>query len=84
MNAEIVINYPESLLDVLQESKQDFEKEARMSLGVKLFELGRLSYGMAAQLAGVTRTFFLLNLSRYNVPMILLDRDEMEHDIENA
>ena len=44
----------------------------------------RLSSGMAAKLVGIPRTLFLLNLHRYNVPMIDLDEDELLADIENA
>ena len=53
-------------------------------MAVKLFEMKKLSSGMAAQLAGVDRVFFLLNLHRYGVNMIDLDNDELESDLKNA
>lgn len=65
-------------------TKQAFEDEARMAMAVKLFELKRLSSGMAAELAGCSRTEFLLGLHRFSVPMIDLEEEELLADMENA
>jgi len=81
---QLNIEYPQNLPDILQTTRQDFEKEARMAMAVKLFEMKRLSSGMAANLAGVDRVTFLLNLHRFNVPMIDLEEDELLSDIQNA
>jgi predicted HTH domain antitoxin len=65
--------------------KQDeLEQEARMAMAVKLFELGRLSSGVAASLVGIDRVTFLMSLSRYNVPMIDASEEELAQDLENA
>ncbi len=81
---QLVIEYPSSLPDTLQYTRQQFEQEAKMALAVKLFEMKRLSSGLAAKLAGMERVAFLLALHRYNVPMIDLSEDELREDIENA
>ena len=78
------ISYPENLPDALQQSTEQFEADAKMAMAVKLFEMKKLSSGMAAQLAGVDRVYFLLNLHRYGVNMIDLDNQELESDLENA
>ena len=44
-----------------------FARELRMLAAVKLFELGRLSSGRAAELAAKSRVEFLLSLGRYKV-----------------
>ncbi|MCI5147382.1 MAG: UPF0175 family protein [Candidatus Electrothrix sp. AR3] len=64
--------------------RDKFEEEARMAMAVKLFEMKRLSSGMAANLAGVPRVRFLLNLHRFNVSMIDIDEEEFAEDIRNA
>ena len=51
---------------------------------VRLFELGRLSSGRAAQLAGVTRVEFLLALRDYQVSPFRLDAEELRRDVLNA
>jgi len=84
MQHQLNIQYPQKWLDILQLTQKSFEDEAKMAMAAKLFEMKRLSSGMAAKLVGIPRTLFLLNLHRYNVPMIDLDEDELLADIENA
>ncbi|MFZ2630164.1 MAG: UPF0175 family protein [Desulfosalsimonadaceae bacterium] len=84
MQNELCIQYPENLPDILQLTKNAFEQEAKMAMAVKLFEMKRLSSGMAATLAGVDRVAFLLNLHRFNVPMVDLEADELLTDMQYA
>jgi len=84
MNAILKIEYPETLPDQLGQTREEFEREARMALAVKLFENKRISSGTAATLVGMDRKSFLLTLHKYGVNMIDLDRDELLADIENA
>jgi predicted HTH domain antitoxin len=84
MNYQLNISYPEKLPDALQLTHEQFQIDAKMAMAVKLFELGKLSSGMAAQLAGVDRVFFLLNLHLFNVNMIEMETDELESDLKNA
>ena len=84
MPHQININYPAHFPDALQLTATQFEIDAKMAMAVKLFELGKLSSGMAAQLAGVERVYFLLNLHNYGVNMIDLDDNELESDLNNA
>ena len=81
---QLVIDYPPLLPDALQQSREEFEQEAKMAMAVKLFEMQRLSSGMAARLAGMDRVSFLLNLHRYGVAMIDLDEQELQSDLDNA
>jgi predicted HTH domain antitoxin len=61
------IPYSDDLLLSLKESPEEFEAEARLLLAVKLYELGRLSTGRAAGLAGMDRVEFLFALRRFGV-----------------
>ena len=70
MVLSIQIDYPDNLPDALQKSRQQFEEEAKWAMAVKLFEMKRLSSGMAANLIGVDRVSFLLKLKDYGVSMI--------------
>lgn len=84
MTNQLSIDYPDTLPDVLQESREDFEEEARMAMAVKLFELKRLPSGMAAALVGLDRVSFLLSLHKFGVSMIDLTPDELAEDVANA
>jgi len=81
---QLVIEYPKLLPDALQQTREEFEQEARMALAVKLFEMKRLSSGIAANLAGMDRVSFLLSLHRYGVAMIDLEEEELRSDVANA
>lgn len=80
----INISCPDSILVSLKETPEDFAKEANILLAVKLYEMGKLSSGKAAELAGMSRVSFLQSLSRYGAPAFDLSLDELESDYKNA
>ena len=84
MSHKLTINYPETFPDALQQTREQFEQEAKWAMAVKLFEMKRLSSGMVAALLGIDRVSFLLSLHRYGVPMIDLSEEELLADLENA
>ena len=64
---QITINVPEKVLLAEKTDESSFAREIRVLAAVKLYELGRLSSGRAAELAGMPRVEFLLELGRYKV-----------------
>lgn len=64
---QIVIDIPEKVLLAEKTDEASFARELRLLAAIKLFELGRLSSGRAAELAGIPRVEFLLTLERYKV-----------------
>jgi len=84
MENQLTIRYPDDLLLSLKESPSEFEAEARLLLAVKLYELGRISTGMAAQLAGMGRVAFMFALKRFGLSPIGVEPDELAEDVANA
>jgi predicted HTH domain antitoxin len=81
----IHIEYPESLANSLKLSGDDFKLEMKTSSLVKLYELGRVSSGVAAKVLGLSRIDFLELLTKYNVSVIGdYDNDDLVTDISNA
>ncbi len=80
--ATLTIEYPEEILVSLKESKDAFSKELRIAAAVKLYELGKLSSGKAAKLAGMGRVSFLKALGKYQISISTLE--EFEEDMEIA
>ena len=64
---QIIISIPEKILLAEKTDEILFAREMRTLTAVKLYELGRLSSGRAAELADMTRVEFLLSLGRYRV-----------------
>lgn len=78
---QLTIPYPDDLLLSLKESPAEFEAEARLLLAVKLYELGRITTGRAAELAGMERVEFLFALNRFGVSPIGVEPEELEQDL---
>ena len=80
----LTIRYPDDLLLSLKETPEEFEAEARLLLAVKLYELGRVSSGRAARIAGLSRVRFLLALERFGLSPFGIDAEDLEQDAANA
>ncbi len=80
----IQIQLPEAPLISLKKTPATFAEEIKKLAAIKLFELGRLSSGRSAQLAGMSRVTFLMNLGHYQVCPFSLTAAELEQDIQNA
>jgi len=82
--SRFTIDFPDDLLAALGTTQDQFEQEAKFALAAKLYELGRLSSGKAARLAGLDRVTFLLSLHRIGVPMIDLDDRALADELRYA
>jgi predicted HTH domain antitoxin len=81
---EIQIAVPDELPLVLQTERVDLAAEVSMAAAMKLYELGRLSSGAAAELAGVPKPIFLSRLADYGVATFNFTESELREDLENA
>jgi predicted HTH domain antitoxin len=78
MNGNIfTIPYTDDILLSLKETKDQFEENAKLLLALKLYELGKISSGKAAKLAGLDRITFLLTLNKYKISPFQMDIDEI-------
>ena len=80
----VTIPCSSELLLSLKETQVEFETEARLLLAVKLYEQNRVSTGIAAQLAGITRVQFMFALDRYGLSPFGTDADKLAQDFANA
>jgi len=75
---QIVLEIPEKVLLAEKTDEASFARELPILGAVKLYEMGRLSSGGAAELAGMQRVEFLLNLGRYKVFPFQTELNDLE------
>lgn len=55
--------------------------EAKLLLVMKLYEVGKLSLGQAAKLAGYSKSTFMELLGKYNIPVIDYPAEDLEEEL---
>ncbi len=74
----ITWNIPRETLFALKGSTEEVGAMLRMASAVKIYEMGKISSGAAASLAGVPRTVFLSRLADYGVDTFQLSEEELQ------
>ncbi len=84
--SEIIIKYPAGFESAIHLTKEELEDHIRLMAALKMFELGKLSSGKAAEFVGISRVEFLETCGKYKVSIFNYSEDEIEkeliHDIE--
>ncbi|HEB68432.1 MAG TPA: UPF0175 family protein [Desulfobulbus sp.] len=76
------VKYPGSIPATINVSPETFEEEAKMAMAVKLYELGRLTSGQAAAIAGIPRVEFLLQCHRFGAASAEWNNEELENEFK--
>ena len=80
----LVVEYPEELPGLLKMTEEQFATAVRFLAAAKLFELGKLSSGKAAAMAGFGRVEFLHKLSAYGFYAINLQDEQIAAELNAA
>ena len=84
MTRSLTIDYGDDVLLALGLTPEEFCEEAKILIAVKLYEMGRLSTGAAAELADVPKPLFLTKLAGYGVDTFDLSGEEIQRDVASA
>ncbi len=84
MTSLVTMDYEPELAVALGREGADLEKEVRLASALKLFELGRISSGLAARLADMSRLEFLTVCGQYGVSIFQQTADDLSGDIDSA
>ena len=77
----LAVELPESVFSGLRRSPQEFVDEMRIAAAVKWYEVGQLSQGKAAEVAGLSRAEFIEALSRFQVSPFQYTAEELAEDL---
>ena len=64
---EVKVTFPDDFAKAVQLTPEELEAHIRLMAALKMFELGKLSSGKAAELAGLSRVAFLETCARYRI-----------------
>ena len=79
---ELKMKYPSGFEFAIHMTKEELGHHIRLMAALKMFELGKISSGKAAELAGMTRVEFLETCGRYNVSAFNYPPEEIEQELK--
>jgi len=78
--SESMLSVPDEALSAMKMTPEQFGGELRLAGAVKLYELGRLSSGAAAQVAGIPRTVFLTKQADFGVDTFRMTEEDFRQE----
>ena len=78
---ELKIRYPSGFEHAVHMTKSELEHHIRLMAALKMFELGKVSSGKAAELAGMSRIEFLETCGRYRISLFNYPPGEVEEEL---
>lgn len=82
--SQITLFVPDETLLALKLTPEQLSRDLLLAAAVKLYELGRLSSGAAANLAGIPRVVFLMKIADYGVDTFRLTQEQLERETRLA
>jgi len=77
----LTLNYPEGFEQAVHLTPAELTDQIRLMAALKMFELGKVSSGKAAELAGLSRVEFFDMCGRYHVSLFNYAPDELEAEL---
>ena len=78
----LAVTYPDNFELAVSTTSAEFEAQVRLMAALKMFELGKLSSGKAAELAGMSRVEFFEMCGRYRVSIFNYSPEDLESELQ--
>ena len=77
----VTLQFPDDVFSALRRSPEEFGRELRRAAAIFWYERGELSQEKAAQVAGLSRTQFLLGLAHTRSDAFVVDFDDLRREL---
>ena len=77
----VTIELPEKVLSAMRVNVDDLANEMRLAFAVLWYEQGKISQEIAAKVAGLNRTDFLLTLARLGQNSFVVDFRDLDKEL---
>ncbi|HQY91324.1 MAG: UPF0175 family protein [Caldilinea sp.] len=77
----VTLRVPHHVQVMLNRTAEELGRDLRLYSALMLFQLGKLSAGAAAELAGVPKVIFLDLCAQYNLPISQITPDELTAEV---
>jgi predicted HTH domain antitoxin len=79
--ATLNVEMPDKVFAALKVGPDDFTREMRLAAAASWYEQGKASQEVAAKIAGLTRTDFLLALAKIGKDSFHIDFEELDREL---
>lgn len=80
----VEVHLPQGLPASMKMSNREFADDLTFMAAAKYFEIGKMSSGRAAELAGMSKVDFLHKLNEIGCPALILDDEQIDLEIQAA
>lgn len=77
----LTVEVPKKVCSILRESPDELAQDMRLTAAAGWYREGRISQEVAAEIAGLTRTDFLLALARMGTDSFQVDFDDLDREL---
>jgi len=77
----LTVEVPTEVLSILREDRDELAQDMRLTAAAAWYRAGRISQEVAAEIAGMTRTDFLLALARMGTDSFVVDMADLDREL---
>ena len=84
MQEVVTVAIPGEIRQMLNRTTEELARDMRLYTALMLFQLGKLSSGAAAEMAGMPRVMFLDLCAEYGIPISQISSDDLRRELAGA
>jgi len=84
MEEALTIYLPGNIRLMLNRTPEEMSRDIRLYSALMLFRLGKLSSGVAAEMAGLPRVMFLDLCAEYDIPVSPISADGLRQELDDV